>query len=247
MAKVVIPFVFLCFFFACKNGDQRTDGDLLETKNDTFDFFDKEYDITILSGFTVDTIKYFDKQTDYTETLICPEMIGKEYQQINQVLKKEIKRKVMLSYMDTTDYKSVDTSKEVFGVRHDNVLLQMYKNKNLVSYGFLSEFNEPKQMRPFRKYFSINYDTTKKIFIYLSDYLEITSSSDSMLLKSVIYGDVGNTDVSLYSLNNKINFSFDEKCVYFYFDMFGETAIPYGLVKIVKKKYLKEFINEEYK
>ncbi|MFM2327737.1 MAG: hypothetical protein RIR31_1939, partial [Bacteroidota bacterium] len=138
MAKVVIPFVFLCFFFACKNGDQRTDGDLLETKNDIFDFFDKEYDITILSGFTVDTIKYFDKQTDYTETLICPEMIGKEYQQINQVLKKEIKRKVMLSYMDTTDYKSVDTSKEVFGVRHDNVLLQMYKNKNLVSYGFLS-------------------------------------------------------------------------------------------------------------
>ncbi|MFM2325969.1 MAG: hypothetical protein RIR31_171, partial [Bacteroidota bacterium] len=61
------------------------------------------------------------------------------------------------------------------------------------------------------------------------------------------YGDVGNTDVSLYSLNNKINFSFDEKCVYFYFDMFGEAAIPYSLVKIVKKKYLKEFINEEYK
>lgn len=247
MVKVVIALIFLCSFFACKETGKKVGENIAVAKNDTVDFFSVEYDIPILPGFSVDTIKYFDKQTDYTETLICPEIIGKQYQQINEVLKEEIKRKVLLSYMDTTDHEPVDTSKEVFGVRNDNILLQMYKNKNVVSYGFLTEFNEPKQMRPFRKYFSINYDTAKKIFVYLSNYFKISSSSDSILLKSLIYGDVGNPETKWYNLNDQIDFSFNEENVYFYFDMFGETGTPMGLIKQVKKKYLVKFINDEYK
>ncbi|GAB2837719.1 hypothetical protein GCM10027043_45920 [Ferruginibacter profundus] len=215
--------------------------------NDTFAFYGEEDSIPLLPGFGVDTIKYYDKSTDYTETLICPYLKEKEYNQVNEVVKKEIKRKAALCYLDTTYNEATDTSKEVFGFTIDNMLLQMYKNRNLVSYGFLSISNEPNQTRPFRKYFSVNYDTIKKQFIYFSDYFKINSSSDSAFLKSLIYGDVGNTDLSLYSLNNAINFSFNDQYVYFYFDMFGETAIPMGLVKQVKRKYIVQLINEAYK
>ena len=70
----------------------------------------------------------------------------------------------------------------------------MYKNKNLVSYGFLSEFNEPKQMRPFRKYFSINYDTTKKIFMGDTGSLLIGFCIGFLSLKFLAI------DISLYNI-----------------------------------------------
>ena len=245
--KIVIALVFLCSFFACSETGKNVEEGLTVTKNDTFDYFGEEYHIPILPEFSVDTIKHFDKQTDYTETIICPQIIGKEFEQINEILKKEIIRKATFAYVDTTDNEPIDTTKEVFGVHDDNMLLQMYKNKNLVSYGFLSMSTEPGRMRPFRKYFSVNYDTTKKKFIYLSDYFKINSSSDSAALKSLIYGDIGNPDTKWYTLSDQINFSSDKENVFFYFDMFGETGTPMGLVKQVKKKYLSHFIKDEYK
>jgi hypothetical protein len=247
MVKLVIALIFMCSFFACSETGKKNDSALPMIENDTFDYFGEENNIPLIPEFSVDTIKSYTKETDYTETLICPRVVEKEFDQINEVLKKEIKRKAALCYTDTTNDEPVDTSKEVFGVTKDNILLKMYKNKNLVSYGFLSESDEPYQMRPFRKYFSINYDIVKKKFIYLSDYFKIITSTDSILFKSLIYGDVGYPDTKRYPLSDQINFSSDKENVYFYFDMFGETGIPMGLVKRVKKKYLTNFINDEYK
>ncbi len=247
MIRVVAALFFLCSFFSCGEMDKKTDNVLPVVKNDTFDYFDEEYNIPILPGFSVDTIKSYTKKIGYTEILICPQIIEKEFGQINEILKKEIKRKTDLSYLDTTHNELVDTGKKVFDVTADNILLKMYKNKNLVSYGFLSEFDAPHQMRPFRKYFSINYDTVRKKFIYLSDYFKISSSSDSTFLKSLIYEDVGNPDTKWYALSDQINFSSHKENVYFYFDMFGDTGTPMGLVKRVKKKYLINFINDKYK
>jgi len=222
--------------------------DLPVAKNDTFDFFDKEYDIPITEGFSIDTLKHFYKRNDYTYTLILPEIIGKEFAVINRILKKEIKSKVALGYVDSTNNAAVDTSKEVFGIVEDNVLLQMYKSKNLVSYGFLNIFSDPSAMRPFRKYFTINYDTAKKRFIYFGDYFKIGNSLDSGFLKSLIYGDMGMPDTKWLTLNNQVNFSSDKEHVYFYFDTFGVMGSPVvGLVKRLKKQYIIQFINDNYK
>jgi hypothetical protein len=247
MVKSIITVIFLCSFFACKEAGKKVAEELPMVKNDTFDFFGDEYDIPIPKEFSVDTIRHFDKETGNTEMLICPKIVGTEFDKIDEILKKEIKRKASLIYTDSTNYNTIDTSKEVFEAKYDNIPLKMYKNKKLVSYGFLSESSDPGAMRPFRKYFSINYDIIKKKFIYLNDYFKITSSSDSILLKSIIYGNVGNPDTRWYSFNNQINFSVDERNVYFYFDMFGETQTPMGLVKEIKKKYLDKFIKDEYK
>lgn len=242
-----ICLIFLCCLFACKEREEKVAEDLPVAKNDTFDFFSDEYDIPIPNGFSVDTIRHSDKKNGNTEMLICPEISGVEFNEINKVLKKEIKRKADLVYTDSPGVNSTDTAKEMFEVQYDNVPLKMYKNNNLVSYGFLSVLSDHRAMRPFRKYFSINYDVIKKKFIYLNDYFKITSLSDSILLKSIIYENVGNSDTRWYSLNNRIDFSFDEKKVYFYFDMFGETGIPMGLVKAIKKNYLDKFIKDDYK
>jgi hypothetical protein len=246
MLKNIIALFFLCCFIACDETGKKVDG-IAVAENDTFDFFSDEYDIPILQGFSVDTLKYYNKQTDYSETIICPKIIGKEFEQLNEILEKEIKGKVALVYLDSTNNEPVDTSKEILGVVEENILLTMHKNKNLVSYGFLSMFDEPNSMRPFRKYFTINYDTALKHFILFNNYFKIAGHHDSTLVRSIIYSGVGSPDFAHVSLDNEINFSFDEKNVYFYFDMFGGPGNPMGLVKRVKKKYLARFIKEEYK
>jgi hypothetical protein len=246
MLKNIIALFFLCCFIACDETGKKVDG-IAVAENDTFDFFSDEYDIQILQGFSVDTLKYYNKQTDYSETIICPKIIGKEFEQLNEILEKEIKRKVALMYLGSTYNEPIGTSKAVFGVVEENILLTMHKNKNLVSYGFLSIYTEPGRMRPFRKYFSINYDTTGKRFISFSKFFSINTTADSILAKSIMYGEVGNPDISWYNLSDAVNFSFDQDYVYFYFDMFGDFGNPMGLVKRVKKKYLDNFIKDEYK
>lgn len=247
MVKNIIAIFFLCSLFACKEVGKKVAEELPVAKNDTFDFFSDEYDIPIPKEFSIDTIRQSDKKDGNTEMLIRPEICGVEFNEVNKVLKKEINRKADLVYADPSDGSSIDTTKEVFGFQYHNIPLKMYKNNNLVSYGFLSEYSDPGAMRPFRKYFSINYDVIKKKFIYLDDYFRIGSSSDSILLRSIIYEDVGNPETRWYSLDNRINFSIDEKNVYFYFDMFGETETLMGLVKQIKKIYLDKFIKDEYK
>jgi hypothetical protein len=108
-------------------------------------------------------------------------------------------------------------------------------------------FSDPRAMRPFRKYFTINYDLRKSKFIFFDDYFRIVSPLDSTTFKRLILGNIGYPDGYWYSLNNSINFSIDNKNVYFYYDMFGELGNPMGIVYRFKKKYLDKFIKDEYK
>jgi hypothetical protein len=247
MLRVVIVSFLLCCLIACGSNNNQAEEDLPAAQNDTFDFSVGENDNTVPSAFSVDTFSYFDKKSGYSQTIMYPEIKGNEFTALNELLKKEIKRKAGLNNLVTTDNEPADTSKEIFGVTEDNILLKMHKEKRLVSYGFLNLLNAPEQMRPFRTYFSINYDITEKKFIYLNDYFKIVSSADSAFLKSIIFGDMGIPDLSAYIISNAINFSFDRDYVYLYFDMFGATGNPMGLVKRVKKQYLYKFIQDNYK
>ncbi len=245
MFKNIITLVFLLSLFACKEKGKQ-DLELPIVKNDTFGFFIDENDIPIPEEFEVDTIKELDKKTDYSKTLICPKLIGVEFNRLNKIIGHEIRRKADLAYADTTD-RPVDPADEVFGITEVITPLKMFRNENLVSYGFLSMFSDTGAMRPFRKYFSINYDMVKKKFIYFDDYFKITSAPDSAIVKWMVWGEIGNPGMSWYTLDNAIVFSVDDKNVYFYFDMFGMMGNPMGLVKSVQRKYLNKFISNEYK
>jgi hypothetical protein len=245
MFKKFIALFFLCSLFACNERGKQV-AELPAVKNDTFDSYNEEYDIPIPIGFSVDTIEESDKKTDYSKTLICPRLTGTTFNGLNKILRNEIERKAVLSYTDTTD-EPVDPAKEVFGVTQEDTPIKMYKNENLVSYGFLSMFSDTGAMRPFRKYFTVNYDLRKSKFIFFNDYFFILSPSDSAFFKRLVFGNVGNPDVSWYSLSNSINFSVDQENVYFYYDMFGEFGNPMGLVYRFKKKYLNKFIKDEYR
>ncbi|MBP6430579.1 MAG: hypothetical protein KA319_02345 [Ferruginibacter sp.] len=247
MSKAIAYTILLGFFLSCNQKKEKISKELPASKNDTFVFFTQEDNIKILSDFLVDTIKYFDKKLDYRKTIICPQIIGKEFTSINKILTNEIKRKAALSYLDTLANVEIEKVNEMSGMIGSNILLKMYKNKKLISYGFLSEYDDPKAMRPFRKYFAINYDTSRKKFIYFEDYFTVKTPTDSLVLKSIIYGHIANPETKWYPIDNNIVFSIDNENIHFYFDMFGVLGNPMGLVKSVKLKYLDKFINDNYK
>ncbi|MFT3682577.1 MAG: hypothetical protein QM791_20140 [Ferruginibacter sp.] len=240
--------IFLSILFACKQRTKQSLQSIQLAENDTFSFNVDENDIIIEPGFVADTITKFDKETQFRFSLIYPAIEGKAFDRFNKILKEEIKRKAGNMYTaDPADNTPVDTTKEIKGFEEDNTLLKMYQYKNLVSYGFLSMSNAPNQTRPFRKYFTVNYDTALKHFIQFADYFKIAGHNDSVLVRSVIYSGTGGADFANAWLGNEINFSFDRESVYFYFDQFGDPGNPYGMVKKVKKKYLNNFINNDYK
>ena len=171
-----------------------------------------------------------------------------EFSLINKILKEEIERKARISYeIGSADKTWIDTTNEIIGVIEDNGLLQMHKNKNMISYGLLSQSTEPGRMRPYRIYFAVNYDTMRKRFISFRDYFNFSGHVDSALVKSMIDYEVSCVNFEWIILNKDIDFSFDKDNVYFYFDMFGHVRNPMGLVKKVKKEYLTNFIHEGYK
>lgn len=246
MIKNLIALFLLYGLVACNQTENKQSGDLPEAKNDTVEGYYEEQNIPINEGFSVDTIRESDKKTGYSRELILPKLTEPVFNELNKVLANEIKRKAALCYADTTDA-PVYSADEVFDVSEVINPLKMYKADKLVSYGFLNMFFEPGMMRPFRKYFTINYDIRKSKFIFFDDYFTIISPSDSAFFKQLVFGNVGNPDVSWYTLSNTINFSVDEENVYFYYDMFGEFEQPIGLVNKFKQKYLNKFIKDEYK
>lgn len=246
MIKNIILLFLLYSLIACNETENKQAGDLPEAKNDSFENYYEEQNIPIPQGFSVDTIRESDKKTGYSRELILPKLNEPAFNELNKILTNEIRRKAALCYADTTDA-PVDPADEVFDVSEEIQPLKMYKSEKLVSYGFLNIFMEPGMMRPFRKYFTVNYDAGKSEFISFDDYFSIQSSEDSAFLKQLIFGVIGNPDVSRGILGNEINFSIDDEKVYFYYDMFSEMGNPMGLAYGFKKKYLLKFIKEEYK
>jgi hypothetical protein len=124
MFKNFIVLIFLCSLFAC-NQTEKQATDLPVAKNDTFDFYSEEYDIPISEGFSVDTIKEFDKKTDYSKILILPKLIGIGFSQINKILALEIIRKATFSYKYKSKTEPVDTANELSEVTEENNLIKM--------------------------------------------------------------------------------------------------------------------------
>ena len=213
--------------------------------NDTFDFYGDDMLKNVPEGFKLDTNETENKKKKFSEIFILPRLIEKEYKLFEKELKKKILKKKD-GQMSTTDTVSKATEL-LMQTDFEITPLSTYKNKRLISYGFLNLYFEEGRMRPLRSYFAVNYDTVKRKFIYFDDYFKIVSATDSNAVRWMVLGEVGNPDFSWYTLDNEIVFSVDDENVYFYFDMFGVMGNPMGLVKGVKKKYLDKFIKDEYK
>lgn len=245
MIKNLITLFILFSLFACNQAEKKTTPPSV-VKNDTSEWYHEENYFTIPKGFSVDTIIESDRKSEYSRMFIFPKLTEPVFNELNKVLTNEIKRKAVLCYGDTADA-PINSTDEIFDAVEDIKPLKMYKSEKLVSYGFINIFGEPGMMRPFRKYFTVNYDAGKSEFISFDDYFSIQSSEDSAFLKQLIFGVIGNPDISRGILGNEINFSIDDEKVYFYYDMFSEMGNPMGLVYGFKKKYLLKFIKEEYK
>jgi hypothetical protein len=195
-------------------------------------------------GFIVDTT-----EKHFGDFVAVPVITEEGYKEIENGLQKEILEQIDLNRNVQTDSgnNKKEKSEEVLNCNNTIGPLSIYKNENLISYGFQEFLDCKGQMRPFRSYFSVNYDTHKKRFIYFDDYFRVSGASDSAALKCLILGDIGDPDLANIALGNWICFSADKENVYFYFDQFGLMDNPMGIIKGIKRKYLDKFIREEYK
>lgn len=244
MNKLIVVLFLLCVFVNCRQHNSHVNNISL-VKNDTFVLFDKEYDIPIPVGFSTDTVIETNKKTGYTKTIVCPSLNGQEFKALNSILRKEVVNAATLSYTERKETPE-DTGEEVYGATEENMPLTMYKDQSIVSFGFLSMYSDTAAMRPYRKYFTVNYDLRKSKLICFSDYFTIKTRADSLFFKQLVFGKTGNPDVSWFTLDKNISFSIDSEAVYFYFDMFGAFGNPMGLVYKFKKKYLNKFISNDY-
>jgi len=244
---------YVCFvlvsliFFQCtqKNKNSNAAETVKPVTNDTFSFYDDNMLKHIPVGFKLDTINQEDKAGKYTSVFIKPILVQVAYAALEKKLQQEILRRKdgQMTSTDTIS-KAIETHEQVY---LEISPLSIYKNKRLISYGFLHLYTEEGRMRPFRSYFSVNYDIAKKEFINFDGFFNLVSAADSNAVKHLVLGEIGNPDLSWCTLNNDIVFSVDDEHVYFYFDMFGIMGNPMGLVKEVNKKYLYPFIRDAYK
>jgi len=239
-----------CVFAGCAANRNDESGQTIDGDNyDTCSYAGDDLITGLPPGFIMDTIKKPDSGNNYQETIIAPRLTGASFRELDGVLQKEI---IMLTAvgMSSGDEAMVDTDKLQEDTSETNVdilPLTIYKTHNLVSYGFLNIMVSEGMMRPYRRYFAINYDMQKNRFIRFSDYFDVQGKEDTSFLQWVIYSDMGMKDVSVYKLRDGIIFSSDKENVYFYFDQFGDNGTAYGIVKGVKKKYLRQFIKDDYK
>jgi hypothetical protein len=95
---------------------------------------------------------------------------------------------------------------------------------------------------------AISYDIEKKKSISFSDYFRLDTPADSVFWAHIISRSV---DDSLGSLNRylewhgPVNFAFNKDVIYFFFDK--HELFAGGQIGTVKKKYVMDYIREEYR
>lgn len=249
MARYLLYITIACFLFANCTGNNAVNspGKIITSINDSFYYYGDDMVEPVGEGFSIDTIRKPDTNSRFRETIIVPRLTSKEYSIIDAMLQQEIiKRKDSAAEISAGD--DTVNMKEVPGKFYNEIKpLSVFKSNDLISYGFLDISNDEFSMRPFRKYFSVNYNTQQDKFIFFDDYFILKNRDDSSFLKWIIYSDIAGIDISPYVLGNGIVFSSDKENLYFYFSQFGFANNPCGIVKGVKRKLIRQFIREEYK
>jgi hypothetical protein len=239
-----------CVFAGCTFTGNNESGSAIDAnKNDTASYFGDELITRLPPGFIMDTIRKPDTGNSYHETVVVPRFSGASFRELDGILQKEI---ILLTDTDISSGEeamaNADTMEEDTSETNVNVSpLTIYQTPGLVSYGFLKIMFSKGMMRPYRSYFAVNYDKQQNRFISFSHYFNLPDKKDTVFLQWIIYGKVGIMEFPFYKLGDHISFSSDKENVYFYFDQFGFVGNAFGIVKGVKKKYIQQFIKDEYR
>ena len=96
------------------------------------------------------------------------------------------------------------------------------------------------------EYNTFNFDREKKSNISLGDYFVLRTRADSSFLEKIIQRSFSTGfKLSPYlKAGNRINFSFDDSCVYFYFDKYDVAG--WGISSVMKK-YILDHISPFYR
>lgn len=123
----------------------------------------------------------------------------------------------------------------------------LYNDGKVLSFEFEDGISPP-STPSWYEFKGINYDIVRKRRIGLSSYFRLDSPADSAFWAHIISraasDSVGNLGQFL-EWHGPVNFAFNKDVIYFFFDradLFGG-----GVVGSVKKKYVRDYIREEYR
>jgi hypothetical protein len=123
--------------------------------------------------------------------------------------------------------------------------VSLYQTNKLISFS-IETIRDYSGMSAAFEYDVINYDLENKKSIALDDYFILNNRSDITYMEKII-GRTLNMNVSMrdyIEIGGKLNFSFDDFYVYFYFDKYD--ILGWG-ARSVKKKYIIDHINPAYR
>jgi hypothetical protein len=213
------------------------------------DTFKLEYSshLKVPQGVYLDTVNTVDQHSGGKEITILPRLKDRELSSIDRALVSELtKRLLENAAIQIGSGKSVEVNDWTIVTEP----VSMYKSDKLISYAFISTYDDALAMRPFRRYISVNYNLQAKKILHLNDYFNIVTQADTAMLSYMIYAAVGEWDNPYWQFNeydNLIDFAVDEEKLYFYFDQFSAGGNPCGLEGSAKKNYYLNLIRNEYR
>jgi hypothetical protein len=163
------------------------------------------------------------------------------YRQIDKLIKGRMKDFFQMTKNEETEY---DSSRQTYnGLSMYMQPTSLYQTEKVISFGMLYDFGYTGMSSSF-EFNVINYDLEKKKKITIKDYFILDTKDDSTFLATTIGRAAKINDMGKYfeAIEN-MNFSFDELYVYFYFDKY---ELAWG-DRCVKKKYILDHINPEYR
>lgn len=125
--------------------------------------------------------------------------------------------------------------------------VSIYRDSKLVSYCFIISTDHAGAAHPLTKYYSFNYDLTKKRRIGFFEYFQVKSKQDTAFLKKVINEAINRENISVSKLYD-IDFNIVPDGIEFNFDDYEIASYAEGIIKAkVQKKRVHQIVKNNYR
>ena len=221
------------------------------TRSDSFDVADLQMESDLDPVIVIDTISFEGANGHVGLSLHIPRIDSRSLSIVYRFIDS-------LGRIQKSNFRDdVSAWNEDYGGEPDSVLLGsglsrdirpklLYSDSEVVSLMF--EQYESRGMAGNFEYRGINYDRIRKKRIGFSDYFRLDTPTDSAFWRHIMLRVVdppeqlGNVN---FIENPPVKFAFNKDDIYFFFDRFELLGI--GLICGIKKKYVSEYIREEYR
>jgi hypothetical protein len=248
--KYFLAISFLLIVYSCtENADKEMSlipNEYLTPLLDSFNTRNLDLEPSLQHDIILDTVEINGDLKHPRIHAVFPKLSKVDFPFVPKQIDKLIKDKRTDFYATISENDSEDDSG--WQNRNWDIWIQptsLYQTERVISFSLETD-REYLGMSTAFEFNVMNYDLENKKIITLKDFFVLNTSADSSFLEKII-GRAMDTDfnIKIYTENGgRVNFSFDDLYVYFYFDKYD--IVGWG-TRSVKKKYILDHINPKYR